>query len=237
MECPFKKLIYIFFPSDPLPRRSGTLDLDSCSKEGNTLSCTQSNSGKLNFFIQTVRPKDTVMCYRVRWEELQNEQSVEHAMAYNDSHWYGGAETATQYWPIRMQGEEEPQPFITSDVYSNRNAFGGILERYWLSSNATAIKINDSVPFHLGWSEKDRTLRFQARYQDSPFRPSEGQQALPELSYRVCVGRDVTSIHKYMVSTVDFMFDGESSKLKVWSVCLRDVLRQVGIACPGIRIK
>ncbi|KAK1892086.1 Myogenesis-regulating glycosidase [Dissostichus eleginoides] len=152
--------------------RSGTLDLDSCSKEGNILSCTQSDSGKLNFFIQTVRPKDTVICYRVRWEELQSKRSVEHAMAYNDSH---------------------------CDVYSNRDAFGGILERYWLSSNATAIKINDSVPFHLGWSEKDRTLRFQARYQDSPFKPAEGQQALPELSYRVCVGLDVTSIHKYMV--------------------------------------
>lgn len=145
------------------------------------------------------------MCYRVRWEEMQNKRLVEHAMAYNDSHWYGGAETATQYWPIRMQGEEEPRPFITSDVYANRNAFGGILERYWLSSNATAIKINDSVPFHLGWSERDRTLRFQARYQDSPFRPPEGQQALPELSYRVCVGSDVTSIHKYMVS-IDMHF-------------------------------
>lgn len=180
--------------------RSGSLDLDSCSKEGSNLSCTRSNSGKLNFFIQTVRPKGTVMCYRVRWEELQNKRSVEHAMAYNDSHWYGGAETATQYWPVRIQGEQEPQPFITSDVYLNRNAFGGILERYWLSSNATAIKINDSVPFHLGWSEKDKTFRFHARYQDSPFRPPEGMQALPELSYRVCVGSDVTSIHKYMVS-------------------------------------
>ncbi|XP_015245686.1 PREDICTED: uncharacterized family 31 glucosidase KIAA1161-like [Cyprinodon variegatus] len=179
--------------------RSGTLDLDSCTKEGNILSCTRSNSGKLNFFIETVRDKDTVMCYRIRWEELQSVHSVEHAMAYNDSHWYGGAETAEQYWPLRIIGEEEPRPFITSDVYSNRNAFGGILERYWLSSNATAIKINDSVPFHLGWSQKNRTLRFEARYHGSPFKPPAGQQDFPELSYRVCVGLDVTSIHKYMV--------------------------------------
>ncbi|XP_068594829.1 myogenesis-regulating glycosidase-like [Brachionichthys hirsutus] len=179
--------------------RSGILDLNSCSKEGDVLRCTQSDSGKLNFFVQTVRTKDTVMCYRVRWEELQDKHLVEHAVAFNDSHWYGGAETATQYWPLRIQGEEEPQPFITSDVYVNRNAFGGMLERYWLSSNATAIKINDSVPFHLGWSEKDMTLRFQARYQDSPFRPPRDQPALPELSYSVCVGSDVTSIHKYMV--------------------------------------
>lgn len=179
--------------------RSGTLDLDSCTKDGSILSCSQSDSGKLNFFIQTVRPRDTVLCYRVRWEELEHERPVEHAMAYNSSHWFGGAESATQHWPIRFLGQEEPKPFVTGDVYSNRNSFGGILERYWLSSNATAIKINDSVPFHLGWSEKDRTLRFQARYQDSPYRPALGQQALPELSYRVCVGSDVTSMHKYMV--------------------------------------
>uniref|UniRef100_A0A3B3CGI2 Myogenesis-regulating glycosidase n=1 Tax=Oryzias melastigma TaxID=30732 RepID=A0A3B3CGI2_ORYME len=179
--------------------RSDSLDLDSCSKEGNVLSCTRSYSGKLNFFIQTVRSKDTVMCYRVRWEELQNNHSIEHAMAYNGSHWYGGAETAEQHWPIKIQGEQDPQPFVTSDVYSNRKAFGGILERYWLSSNATAIKINDSVPFHLGWSEKDRTLRFEARYQNSPFRPAAGQRVFPELSYRVCVGANVASIHKYMV--------------------------------------
>ncbi|XP_027889749.1 myogenesis-regulating glycosidase-like [Xiphophorus couchianus] len=179
--------------------RSGTLDLDSCTKEGHILGCTRSETGKLNFFIQTVREKDTVMCYHIRWEELLDVNSVEHAMAYNDSHWYGGAEMATQYWPMRNQGEEEPSPFITSDVYSNRNAFGGILERYWLSSNATAIKINDSVPFHLGWSEKNRTLRFVARYKGSPFKPLVGHSGFPELSYRVCVGLDVTSLHKYMV--------------------------------------
>ena len=147
-------------------------------------------------------------------------------MAHNESHWYGGAEMATQYWPIRFQGEEEPLPFITSDVYSNRNAFGGILERYWLSSNAAAIKINDSVPFHLGWSQKDGTLRFQARYQDSPFKPPEGQQALPELSYRVCVGSDVTSIHKYMVR-IDLLHDekpncadSDASVVTLCSSCL-----------------
>ncbi|XP_051924782.1 myogenesis-regulating glycosidase-like isoform X1 [Hippocampus zosterae] len=179
--------------------RSSTLDLDSCSNEENMLSCTESDAGKINFFIHTVRLKDTVMCYRVRWEPLQDKRTVEHAMACNGSHWYGGAESATQHWPISIEGEQEPQPFITSDIYSNRNAFGGILERYWLSSKAVAIKINDSVPFHLGWSEKDMTLHFQARYQDSPFKPLDGQRASPELSYRVCVGSDVTSIHKYMV--------------------------------------
>ncbi|XP_063051208.1 myogenesis-regulating glycosidase isoform X2 [Engraulis encrasicolus] len=180
--------------------RSGSLDLDSCSKENGILHCDQSEDGRrLNFFVQTVRPKDTVMCYRVRWEELEEGRSVEHAMSFNGSHWYGGAEQAVQRWPISVEGQVAPKPFITGDVYSNRQDFGSILERYWLSSNATAIKINDSVPFHLGWDDEAKVLRFQARYNDSPYKVLPEQEVHAELSYRVCVGRDVTSIHKYMV--------------------------------------
>ncbi|KAG9261847.1 putative family 31 glucosidase [Astyanax mexicanus] len=179
--------------------RSGSLDLDSCSKEGRILSCSRSTAGKLNFFIETVKHKDPVMCYRVRWEELESYRAVEHDMSYNGSHWYGGAETWSQHWPIVFAGNQDPKPFITSDVYANHQAFGSILERYWLSSNATAIKINDSVPFHLGWDENSKTLRFQARYDDSPYKPDPAQPLRAELSYRVCVGYDVTSIHKYMV--------------------------------------
>lgn len=181
------------------PGRSGTLDLDSCSKEGEILSCSSTTDRKLNFFIETVRPKDTVQCYRVRWEELVPDIPVEHAMTYKFAHWYGGAVSAIQHWPISISGQQAPKPFVTSDIYSNRNEFGGILESYWLSSNATAIKINNSVPFHLGWNDTEKTMYFQARYNDSPFKPNPGEAPCAELSYRVCVGLDVTSIHKYMV--------------------------------------
>ncbi|KFP40151.1 putative family 31 glucosidase KIAA1161, partial [Chlamydotis macqueenii] len=143
--------------------RSGSLDLESCSKEGEILSCTRSGGGPLNFFIQTVKPKDTVMCYRVRWEELAAGPAVEHTMFWEDAHWYGGSEMSTQHWPIHLAGYQEPVPYVTSDVHSFRDSFGGRLERY------------------------------------PPYKPPPGQQPFPELSYRVCVGSDVTSIHKYMV--------------------------------------
>ena len=178
---------------------SGNLDLESCSKEGEILSCTWSGEGPLNFFIQTVKPKDTVMCYRMRWEELAASLAVEHTMFWEGAHWYGGSELSTLHWPIHLAGYQEPVPYVTSDVYSFRDSFGGILERYWLSSKVTAIKINDSVPFHLGFNATERALFFQARYKDSPYKPPLGQQPFPELSYRMCVGSDVTSIHKYMV--------------------------------------
>ncbi|KAK1792208.1 hypothetical protein P4O66_012162 [Electrophorus voltai] len=179
--------------------RSDSLDLDSCLKEGRVLTCSRSSAGSLNFFIETVKPKDTVMCYRVRWEELETSRAVEHAMAYHGSHWYGGGETRSQHWPIVFHGSQEPEPFITGDVGSKQRVFGNILERYWLSSNATAIKINDSVPFHLGWDENSKMMRFQARYENSPYKADRGRPVRAELSYRVCVGHDVGSIHKYMV--------------------------------------
>ncbi|XP_073807533.1 myogenesis-regulating glycosidase isoform X2 [Danio rerio] len=143
--------------------RSGTLDLDSCLKEGQILSCDKSNSGNVHFFIEMVKPKDTVECYRVRWDELNEHGSVEHVMSCGASHWYGGAEMWSQHWPMVLKGQHAPKPFIT------------------------------------GWDETNRTLWFQARYNDSPYRPDPGNPHRVTLSYRVCVGPDVTSLHKYMV--------------------------------------
>ncbi|ETE57483.1 putative family 31 glucosidase, partial [Ophiophagus hannah] len=179
--------------------QSGRLDLESCSREGANLTCTRTDKGKVNFFIKIVNPKNTVICYRVRWEEFVADTVVDHKMFWGDALWYGGCEMSVQHWPIKLPGYQEPMPFVTSDVYSFRNSFGGILERYWLSSKAAAIKINDSVPFHLGFNATEPSLVFQARYKDSPYKPPLGQQPFPELSYRVCIGSDVTSIHKYMV--------------------------------------
>ncbi|KAL8204190.1 UNVERIFIED_CONTAM: hypothetical protein K2H54_068705 [Gekko kuhli] len=179
--------------------QSGVLDLESCSKEGDVLTCSESDKGKLRFSIEIVGSEDAVMCYNIRWGELVADTMVEHKMFWGDAHWYGGYEMSMQHWPVQLPGYQEPKPFVTSDVYSFRNSFGGVLERYWVSSKAAAVKINDSVPFHLGFNASERSLFFQARYKDSPYKPPLGQEPFPELSYRVCIGSDITSVHKHMV--------------------------------------
>ncbi|XP_061463334.1 myogenesis-regulating glycosidase-like [Rhineura floridana] len=181
--------------------QSGILDLESCSEEGEVLICTGTEKGVFNFILQTVKQKDAVMCYNVCWEEFVADTVVEHKMFWGDAHWYGGYEMSEQQWPIMLPGSQEPMAFVTSDVYSFRNSFGGILERYWLSSKAAAIKINDSVPFHLGFNASERSLVFQARYKDSPYEPLLGHQPFPELSYHICIGSDMTSVHKYMAKS------------------------------------
>ncbi|XP_053157463.1 myogenesis-regulating glycosidase-like [Hemicordylus capensis] len=179
--------------------QSSLLDLDSCSKEGDALTCTSSDKGKFYFLIQTFRPEAAVMCYSIHWEEFVADTVVEHRLFWGNAHWYGGYEMSVQHWPIRLPGYQEPMPFVTSDVYSFRNSFGGILERYWVSSKAVAIKIADSVPFHLGFNASERSLFFQAKYKDSPYKPPLGQQPFSELSYQVCIASDITSVHKYMM--------------------------------------
>lgn len=178
--------------------QSGILDLESCSKDGANLSCTRSDKGKLHFVIQTIKSEDAVVCYNICWDELVTDSVVEHKMFWEDAYWYGGYEMSVQHWPIRLPGDQEPRPFVTSDVYSFRNSFGGVLERYWLSSKAVAIKIADSVPFHLGFNASEKALLFQATYKDSPYKPSLKHQPLPGLRYQICVGSDMTSVHKHM---------------------------------------
>ncbi|TRY95872.1 hypothetical protein DNTS_021400, partial [Danionella cerebrum] len=179
--------------------RSGILDLDTCSEEGQIVTCDRSSGGNIHFLIENFKPKDTVECYRLHWDELDEHRSVEHIMSCSGSHWYGGGERWLQHWPTVLKGQQAPKPFITGDIHSNNEGFGGILERYWLSSKATAIKINDSVPFHLGWDETTKSLWFKAQYEDSPYRPDPDNRHHVTLSYRVCIGVDITSIHKYMV--------------------------------------
>uniref|UniRef100_H9GAQ3 Glycoside hydrolase family 31 TIM barrel domain-containing protein n=1 Tax=Anolis carolinensis TaxID=28377 RepID=H9GAQ3_ANOCA len=181
--------------------QSGLLDLESCFEDEDIVTCSGMDPGKCRFAIQMVRPEKAMVCYHVTWEEMVANSTVEHKMFWGDAHWYGGYEMSIQHWPIWLPADQEPMPFVTSDVYSFRNSFGGVLERYWLSSKAVAIKINDSVPFHFGFNATERSLTFQARYEDSPYKPALGRSPFPELSYHICIGPDLTSVHKYMAQS------------------------------------
>ncbi|XP_015683819.1 myogenesis-regulating glycosidase-like [Protobothrops mucrosquamatus] len=178
--------------------RSGVLDLESCFQEKDMLTCTRTEERKIHFTARAIKPKRTVICYSITWEEFLADTVVDHKMFWGDAHWYGGYEMSVQHWPIELPGSQDPMPYVNSDVYSFRNSFGGVLERYWLSSKAVAVKINDSVPFHLGFNATELSLVFQARYKDSPYGSLLENQAFPRLCYRVCTAPDMTSTHRYM---------------------------------------
>eukprot|EP00062_Callorhinchus_milii_P012189 gi/632958960/ref/XP_007895345.1/ PREDICTED: uncharacterized family 31 glucosidase KIAA1161 homolog [Callorhinchus milii] len=188
--------------------RSASIDPESCLQgdSGNRLSCTKSNRGEVNFYVETLKPKETVTCYNIHWRAGRPGSAVEHCMFWAGAKWYGGAEMSTQHWPMRVSGAMEPAPYVTGDVYSFRGGFGGVLERYWVSSRGVAVRVNDSVPLHVGWnSSHQEAVCLQARYgEGSPFKPRQGHEPGPgkepvaELSYQVCVGTDLKVMHRYM---------------------------------------
>ncbi|XP_070592536.1 myogenesis-regulating glycosidase-like [Erythrolamprus reginae] len=178
--------------------QSGVLDLQSCVQETDLLTCSRTEKTKIRFTIRAIKPKMSVSCYFITWEELLEDMVVDHKMFWGNASWYGGYEMSIQHWPIQLPGYQEPMPYLTSDVYSFRNDFGGVLERYWLSSQAVALKIDDSVPFHLGFNATEPSLVFQAKYKDSPYVYLAENQAFPKLRYHVCTAPDMTSTHKYM---------------------------------------
>ncbi|XP_070795081.1 myogenesis-regulating glycosidase-like [Pituophis catenifer annectens] len=178
--------------------QSGVLDLESCFQETDLLTCSRTDKRKIRFIITAIKPKRSVSCYSITWEEFLADTVVDHRMFWGDASWYGGYEMSVQHWPIKLPGYQEPMPYVTSDVYSFRNNFGGVLERYWLSSKAVAVKIDDSVPFHLGFNATEPSLVFQAKYKDSPYGSLPENQAFPRLCYHVCMASDMTSTHKYV---------------------------------------
>ncbi|GCB77337.1 myogenesis-regulating glycosidase [Scyliorhinus torazame] len=181
--------------------KSAPIDLESCFQDetGDGLNCTKSGKERVDFFIKTFKPEDSITCYNIEWKTVALDSAVEHCMYWIDGHWYGGAETSTQHWPIKISGVVDPKPYVTGDVYSIREGFGGILERYWVSSKAVAVRVNDSVPLHIGWNSSDKkAFCLHARYKDSPFQLLTGQQPFVELSYQVCVGSDLKIVHRYM---------------------------------------
>lgn len=101
--------------------RSGVLDSDSCSRGGALLGCSL-RMGAAALLHQTVRPKDTVMCYRVRWEERGGSGRAV-GLPCSGRCWGAlvrRAEMKTQHWPIRLDGQQEPQPFVTQRCLLSR---------------------------------------------------------------------------------------------------------------------
>ncbi|XP_043543429.1 myogenesis-regulating glycosidase [Chiloscyllium plagiosum] len=213
--------------------KSAPIDLESCFQDeaGNEVNCTKSGEEKVDFFVKAFKPKDTITCYNIEWKTVILDSVVEHCMHWADGHWYGGAETSTQHWPIKISGVMDPKPYVTGDVYSIRDGFGGILERYWISSKSVAVRVNDSVPLHIGWNSSDKeAFCLHARYKDSPFQPTTGQQPFVELSYQVCIGSDLKIIHRYMakkhfrkpeITPSEFMF--RYPKWSTWALFKTEV--------------
>ncbi|EDO45756.1 predicted protein, partial [Nematostella vectensis] len=113
-------------------------------------------------------------------------------------HWFGGSELYMQAWPLE-KAEINMQPYIPSDTIlnflSNRTAYGGVLERYWLNSNGIAIVVDEEVPLLIAINDSNNN-KFSMK---ASWVEYGKPVATVQLSYRVCIGENIKDVHQYVM--------------------------------------
>ncbi len=100
-----------------------------------------------------------------------------------------------QRWPINDMAIPEG-PFVPGDVYQRH--FGGVQERYWLSTSGAALLVPDDVRLWL--LKVGQRLCFKAKRTGLPYRPrTTAEDSRPLLAYSLCVSSDVRTTHQHVV--------------------------------------
>ena len=118
------------------------------------------------------------------------------------SSWYGGSETFVQKWPFSRHNLP-PNPYLTTDLPKR---FGNVLERYFLSSDAVALRFPDETPLHASVVENDR-ICFESKHAEVRFGPNYQNETRGDLSleYRVCAGENPKALHQFATSEGGFV--------------------------------
>src|SRR6218665_568347 len=130
-------------------------------------------------------------CYNISWLSYKGTQDrFQDTFSMNGAHWYGGAVVKAPLWPTnRLQ--RSPDAFVTGDSYNDY--YGGVQERFWLSSNGVSLFVDYDVPLFVGLNESgDGMLNFVSTF-SKPFGNSRNRNLF--LSYAICHAENITAMY------------------------------------------
>lgn len=150
-------------------------------------------------------------CYSIGWKSLHPDTVLKDCYKLDSGlvHWFGGSLKENQRWPL-MNTTIPLLPYITGEL-GDDEAFGPVIERYWLSSKAVAIfSTNLSSPLHVSWNafdqsdvnatEGDDRLCLVAKGDDQIY--GKSSKELVELNYDVCLGSDILDVHQVALEKI-----------------------------------
>ncbi|XP_078702737.1 myogenesis-regulating glycosidase-like [Branchiostoma floridae x Branchiostoma belcheri] len=161
--------------------------------------------GVLSLVYEELIEERNLHCMNVTWQvnwEGRTEQETFYPYDCFDTtraHWYGGAQVFSQRWPVN-NGSGEMQPFITNDYLSwgeaNKDRYGSVMERLFVTSEGVGIVIEDDVPLHLSLNASgDGRMCILSNY---TFHYPNPRGRLPHMKYSICVGENARQVHEYM---------------------------------------
>ncbi|XP_054717146.1 myogenesis-regulating glycosidase-like [Uloborus diversus] len=136
---------------------------------------------------------EVMSCYQVHWESLTPTTKLKDCISLKNAHWYGMGEVRNISWPLSGI-TEKPQPFVTGDL--DRDDYGAILERYWLSSEGVSIKVSSDIPLYVSVNNSgNNNLCLEAKFDSFPYYNDRSDL---HLDYTICTGSDMKQVHKGM---------------------------------------
>lgn len=99
-------------------------------------------------------------CYRIAWESCSGE--LRDSVRLTGARWYGGPAVYEPRWPMSELRRPWREAVVTGDVY--RDYYGGVVERFWISSEGAVVHVDYDVPLFVTVNgNDDGYLDFVAR--------------------------------------------------------------------------
>lgn len=140
----------------------------------------------------TTATTEQTQCFELTWITRKNE--ITHCVDLISSGiWFGGSEMYNQLWPINNMTFKEG-PYIPSDIYSFPERFGGVQERYWLSSKGVALVVPNRIPLWLFKTQEQFCLK--AKRIGDPYKQYKKGLLL---SYFLCISDSARTTHQHVM--------------------------------------
>ncbi|CAH1790867.1 unnamed protein product [Owenia fusiformis] len=131
--------------------------------------------------------------YEIHWKGMDSTCSLSDEIDMSGAHWYGGAQVMNNQWPINTY-DRPTTAYIAGDSYQDQ--YGGVQERYFLSSNNAAIFVDNDVPLFVGINHNgNKILELKAEVA-APYKNVNNSRNW--LRYRVIHGPDMQKIQSYV---------------------------------------
>jgi hypothetical protein len=180
-----------------LPATNGALSGFQIAVHDSCVEMEWPGAGQLNIQHSAVDGSVEQHRYDFTWTSFTS-KVLQDVFQLHGSHWYGAAQVKVQKWPLE-RWQMRTAPFVAGDSFKDSLQFGGVQERYFLSSSGVALFVDDDVPLWVGINgDNDRLLRLTAKFQ-SPYKNPTNK--LPFLRYSILQSYNVHSVHELVMNT------------------------------------